>query len=292
MNHLKNIVIIAVVFIFTKIYADLISSNSIEIFATNLIQHALFIAFIIQWIAFIPAFIFKTEKFYDLTGSLTYLSVFIYCLIATDSIESLKYSNIIVAGAVIIWAIRLGSFLFMRIHKDGKDKRFDSIKTSYSRFLMTWTLQGMWVFICSSAALVAITSPMGVIVNNLFWLGLILYIFGFTFEVIADRQKLAFRSESDNKDSFITQGLWARSQHPNYFGEIALWTGITVMSISSFKGMGYLALFSPIFTYLLLNFISGIRILEARGLEKWGHLDEYNNYRKNTPKLVPSLFKK
>ena len=183
MNHLKNIVIIAVVFIFTKIYADLISSNSIEIFATNLIQHALFIAFIIQWIAFIPAFIFKTEKFYDLTGSLTYLSIFIYCLIATDSIESLKYSNLLVAGAVIIWAIRLGSFLFMRIHKDGKDKRFDSIKTSYSQFLMTWTLQGMWVFICSSAALVAITSPMGVIVNNLFWLGLILYIFGFTFEV-------------------------------------------------------------------------------------------------------------
>ena len=292
MNHLKNIVIIAVVFIFTKIYADLISSNSFEIFATNIIQQTLFIAFTIQWIAFIPAFIFKTEKFYDLTGSLTYLSIFIYCLIATDSIEGLKYSNLIVAGAVIIWAIRLGSFLFMRIHKDGKDKRFDSIKTSYSRFLMTWTLQGMWVFICSSAALVAITSPIGVIVNNLFWLGLILFIFGFSFEVIADRQKLAFRSKTDNKDSFITQGLWARSQHPNYFGEIALWTGITVMSISSFEGMGYLALFSPIFTYLLLNFISGIRILEARGLEKWGHLDEYNNYKKNTPKLVPSLFKK
>ena len=292
MNHLKNIVIVAVVFVFTKIYADLISSNSIEIYAINLMQQVLFIAFIIQWIAFLPAFYFKTEKFYDLTGSLTYLSIFAYCLIVTNSIGDLKYSNLIVAGAIIIWAIRLGSFLFMRIHKDGKDKRFDLIKTSYSRFLMTWTLQGMWVFICSSAALVAITSPAGVIVNNLFLLGLILFMFGFAIEVIADRQKLAFRSNIDNKDLFITQGLWARSQHPNYFGEITLWTGITVMSISSFDGMGYLALFSPIFTYLLLNFISGIRILEARGIEKWGHLDEYNNYRKNTPKLVPSLFKK
>jgi len=290
MKHLINLVIAAGVFIFTKTYADLISYNSIEISGKNLLQQILIIAFVVQWIAYVPAYALKTEKFYDLTGSLTYLSIFIYCLIATQSIEHVKFSNIIVAGAIMIWAIRLGSFLFMRIARDGKDKRFNLIKTSFSRFFMTWTLQGMWVFICSSSALVAITSPTGVIVNNVFILGFLLFFAGFVIEVIADNQKSKFRSIEENRDSFINEGLWSRSRHPNYFGEIILWLGITVMSISSFGGINYLAIFSPIFTYLLLNYISGIRILEARGNEKWGHLDEYNNYKENTPKLIPKIF--
>ncbi|MEC7860501.1 MAG: DUF1295 domain-containing protein [Pseudomonadota bacterium] len=290
MKHLINLVIAVGVFVFTKTYADLISYNSIEISGKNLLQQILIITFVVQWIAYVPAYALKTEKFYDLTGSLTYLSIFIYCLIATQSIEHVKFSNIIVAGVIMIWAIRLGSFLFMRIAKDGKDKRFNLIKTSFSRFFMTWTLQGMWVFICSSSALVAITSPTGVIVNNIFILGFLLFFAGFVIEVIADNQKSKFRSIEENRDSFINEGLWSRSRHPNYFGEIILWLGITVMSISSFSGINYLAIFSPIFTYLLLNYISGIRILEARGNEKWGHLDAYNNYKENTPKLIPKIF--
>ena len=290
MKHLINLVIAAGVFIFTKTYADLISYNSIEISGKNLLQQVLIITFVVQWVAYVPAYALKTEKFYDLTGGLTYLSIFIYCLIATQSIEHVKFSNIIVAGAIMIWAIRLGSFLFMRIARDGKDKRFNLIKTSFSRFFMTWTLQGMWVFICSSSALVAITSPTGVIVNNVFILGFLLFFAGFVIEVIADNQKSKFRSIEENRDSFINEGLWSRSRHPNYFGEIILWLGITVMSISSFSGINYLAIFSPIFTYLLLNYISGIRILEARGNEKWGHLDEYDNYKENTPKLIPKIF--
>ena len=292
MKHLINIVIVLVVLLFTKTYGDFISFNSIQVDGVNLLLQILIIAFAIQWIAYIPAYFFQTETFYDLTGSLTYLSVFIYCLIATQSFENLIYGNLIVAGAVIIWAIRLGSFLFARVHKSGKDGRFDSIKTSFSQFLMTWTLQGMWVFICSSAALVAISSPTGIIMNGVFFAGFILFVLGFIVEIVADNQKSVFRSKSENQDAFINQGLWSRSRHPNYFGEITLWTGITVMSLPSFTGMNYLAIFSPVFTYLLLNHISGIRILEARGKEKWGHLDEYNQYKKDTPKLFPRFFTK
>ena len=178
----------------------------------------------------------------------------------------------------------------MRIRKDKKDVRFNSIKKSFSQFFMTWTLQGMWVFICSSAALIAIANPSGIPINSLFILGLLMFIFGFAIEVIADNQKSAFRSIPENKDSFINEGLWARSRHPNYFGEITLWAGITVMSISTFEGMNYLAIFSPIFSYLLLVYVSGVRMLENRGHKKWGHLEDYQNYKKNTPKLIPKIF--
>ena len=290
MKHLTNLTIAAGVFIFSKIYADAISFNSIELSGVNLVSHLLVITFVIQWIAYIPAFIFKTEKFYDLTGSLTYIATILFALYATGSFQNVQLGNLIIGIAIIIWALRLGSFLFMRIHKDKKDGRFDSIKTSFSQFFMTWTLQGMWVFICSSAALIAIANPTGAVINIVFIIGLIMFIVGFVIEVIADNQKTAFRSVPENKDLFINEGLWARSRHPNYFGEITLWTGITVMAISTFEGMNYLAIFSPIFSYLLLNYVSGVRMLEYRGHKKWGHLEEYNAYKKSTPKFIPRVF--
>ena len=290
MKHLTNLAIAAGVFIFTKLYADAISFNSIEMSGVNLVGHLLVMIFVIQWIAYIPAFIFKTEKFYDLTGSLTYITAISFALYSTNTSQNLDLGSLIIGAAIIIWAVRLGSFLFMRIHKDKKDGRFDSIKTSFSQFFMTWTLQGMWVFICSSAALVAIANPTGVVINIVFFIGLALFLLGFAVEVIADNQKTKFRSIPENKDQFINEGLWARSRHPNYFGEITLWTGITVMGISTFEGMNYLAIFSPIFSYLLLVYVSGVRMLEFRGQRKWGHLNEYNTYKKNTPKLIPKIF--
>ena len=290
MKHLTNLAIAAGVFIFTKLYADAISFNSIELSGVNLVGHLLVLIFVIQWIAYIPAFIFKTEKFYDLTGSLTYIAAISFALYSTNTSQSLDPGSLIIGAAIIVWAVRLGSFLFMRVHKDKKDGRFDTIKTSFSQFFMTWTLQGMWVFICSSAALVAIANPTGVPINILFIIGLALFILGFVIEIIADNQKSAFRSIPENKDVFINEGLWARSRHPNYFGEITLWTGITVMGISTFKGMNYLALFSPIFSYLLLNYVSGVRMLEYRGHKKWGHLDAYKVYKESTPKLIPKIF--
>mgnify|MGYP005709674161 FL=1 len=223
MKHLTNLTIAAGVFIFTKLYADAISFNSIELSGVNLVGQLLVMIFVIQWLAYIPAFIFKTEKFYDLTGSFTYITAILYALYSTNSSQNLDLGSLIIGTAIILWAIRLGSFLFMRIHKDKKDGRFDSIKTSFSQFFMTWTLQGMWVFICSSAALVAIANPTGVVVNRVFVIGLGLFLLGFVVEFIADNQKSAFRSIPENKDSFINEGLWARSRHPNYFGEITLW---------------------------------------------------------------------
>ena len=248
--------------------------------------NAVFLAFAIQWIAFIPAYIFQTEKFYDLTGSLTYLLVIWYSLtLSSDQFTNLNGANIVIVLLISLWAIRLGSFLFMRIHHDGEDKRFRSIKPSASQFFMTWTLQGLWVSLCSMCALTAISSNTGIVTNAFFYIGLALFILGFAIEVMADMEKSAFKANQENKDKFITTGLWARSRHPNYFGEIVLWTGIAVMSFSSLEGLQYLTLISPIFTYLLLVYVSGVRMLEARGDLKWGDDPAYQEYKKKTPVL-------
>jgi steroid 5-alpha reductase family enzyme len=252
----------------------------------DLVKNAVLYAFIIQWILFVPAYLFKTEKFYDLSGSFTYVFVVSYILYSQFTESGLNVGNIIIGSCIIIWAVRLGTFLFFRIKKAGKDKRFDEIKTSASRFFMTWTLQGMWVSICSACALAAISSANGVEINMLFYTGLVCFLIGFIIEIIADNQKTKFREYPKNKDNFISSGLWAYSRHPNYLGEIVLWLGVSIMAVSSLSGPQYITLISPVFTYVLLVYVSGVRILEANGKEKWGHLETYQEYLKKTPALI------
>ena len=252
-----------------------------------LVKNLILLIFSIQWISFIPAYIFQTEKFFDLTGSITYLTTVLAALYITDSG---KISDYVIVSCVVIWAIRLGSFLCMRIHKAGEDRRFREIKTNFTRFFMTWTLQGMWVSMCLLCLITALSSYSGIILNNVFYIGLLIYIFGFILEVVADHQKTVFRKDLKNKDKFISTGLWSYSRHPNYLGEILLWFGVAIMSFSSLQGLQYLTLISPIFVYILLVYISGIRILENQGDKKWGHLDSYKEYLKNTPRLFFRIF--
>ena len=249
------------------------------------VQNIVLLVYIIQWVAFIPAYMFQTEKFFDLTGSITYSSVFIYCIYLATS-GDLNWGSLVISILVILWAGRLGTFLFTRIAKDGEDKRFRTIKPDIAQFFMTWTLQGMWVSLCSLCAITGIASDTGIIVNNIFYIGLVMFIGGFAIEIVADQQKTAFRAIPENRNKFITSGLWSKSRHPNYFGEIALWTGVAVMSFSSLSGIEYLTLISPIFTYLLLVKISGVRMLEGRGQKTWGNDEEYIAYMKNTPMVM------
>ncbi len=248
------------------------------------VMNAILFAFIIQWILFIPAYLFQTEKFFDISGSFTYIFVITYTLCLSYNSSGINYGNILLSSFIIIWAIRLGSFLFFRIKKDGEDKRFRSIKPSPTRFFMTWSLQGMWVSICSACALAGIAN--GIIVNSLFYFGAFIFVLGFIVEIIADNQKTKFRKDPANKDKFIDSGLWSYSRHPNYLGEITLWLGVSIMSLSSLTGWQLITLISPIFTYILLVYISGVRILEERGKKRWGHLDSYKDYVNKTPTLL------
>ena len=278
-QSIKELLFSAIAFLFSYSIAYL---TGIEV-----VENAVLLAFIIQWVLFIPAYLLQTEKFFDISGSITYISVVIYCFLNNYDPLFVNIGNIILSIIVIIWALRLGSFLFIRIKKAGEDIRFREIKKSPSRFFMTWTLQGMWVSLCSACALAGIAK--GIIINNYFYCGLAIFLIGFILEIVADTQKTKFRSNPKNKDKFINSGLWKFSRHPNYMGEILLWLGISIISLSSLEGLELTTLISPFFTYLLLVYVSGIRILEYNGDKKWGHLDSYKTYKKNTPRLIGFL---
>jgi steroid 5-alpha reductase family enzyme len=242
------------------------------------------LAFAINWLAFIPAAIAKTEHYYDLVGGITYITVTAVAVLLSTELD---LRSAIVAGMVLVWSLRLATFLFRRISKAGKDSRFDTIKTRPVSFLMAWTIQGLWVLLTAAAALAVITGgnrePLGVVG----YLGIAIWFAGFLIEVVADQQKSKFKADPDNQGRFINVGLWSWSRHPNYFGEIVIWIGMAVIALPVLQGLQWATLISPVFVIFLLTKVSGIPMLEDKADERWGGQDDYEEYKRNTPVLVP-----
>lgn len=241
-------------------------------------------AFLLNWLVFIPSAIFKTEHYFDLTGALTYITTIALALYLSPEGDM---RVMIAAAFVFIWAARLGFFLFMRIKKDGKDSRFDERKNDPLRFLITWTVQALWVVLTAAAALAIITSTEREPLGWAAYIGIAVWIIGFAIEAIADAQKSAFKKNPANKGKFIDVGLWKWSRHPNYFGEITLWTGMAILALPILSGWQWAVLISPVFVFLLLTKVSGINLQDKQALKRWGDDTDYQRYRKNTPALFP-----
>ena len=245
---------------------------------------AVAVVFVIQCVGFIAAYRLQTETFFDLIGSITYISVTMMAVGLSPVVDG---RTMLLLMLVAIWAARLGLFLFRRIHKAGKDARFDEIKVSFVRFLNAWTLQGLWVTLTLAAALAAITTANRKELGLFAMVGALVWIVGFAIEATADAQKSRFRADPENEGTFIDTGLWSWSRHPNYFGEIVLWVGVALIAVPVLQGWQWVTLISPVFVTLLLTRISGVPILERRADEKWGGREDYETYKERTPVLIP-----
>lgn len=289
MKSIKLVSAILVVLLLSAAVAWAGSQGSVEYSGLPLFFLCATIGFLLHWLVFIPSFLTGTDHYFDLTGSLSYLATLAVAFFAQPqpSVRAL-----LVSLMIAVWAVRLGTFLFLRVKRAGKDRRFDQIKTNFLRFLFSWTLGGAWVFITMAAALTIITSSADSGLDAFFFIGAVLWLTGFGFEITADAQKTRFRKDRQNEAKFITSGLWSVSRHPNYFGEILLWTGIAIIALPTLQGWQFITLISPVFVTLLLTRVSGINLLEASAEERWGSDPEYQAYVNKTPVLVPLLGKK
>jgi len=241
----------------------------------------------VQVVGWAAAATLKTEKFYDLTGSATFL-------LLTGLSYSRSVGNIrqkVVTAMVAAWALRLGSFLTHRVIARGEDRRFDKVKEEPGAFLVWWGVQGVWVFVTLLPTLLLHTSPAAPTLGALDCLGWALWGVGFLLEVVADAQKSAFKSKEENQGKFISSGLWSISRHPNYLGEILLWSGLCLSAMSALSGAQHLVVLSPAMVALLITKVSGIPILERSGEERWGETEEYRRYLREVPVLLPFITK-
>ncbi len=283
-KSIKTLIAIPLLLLFALLIGVAGGQHSAKIWNTSIFLLLIVLAFIIQWGGFIYAYKNQTEKYFDITGSVTFITVVILAVILTPKVD---FRGHLLMTMVLIWAIRLGTFLFLRIKKAGEDARFRDIKPSFWRFLNVWNIQGLWISLTLATTLAAITSNNKVPFEWVGIVGSIIWLIGIIIEAIADQQKTNFRNKPENKNRFINNGLWSWSRHPNYFGEIMIWIGIAIISLPVLQGWQWLMLISPIFVFLLITKVSGVPQLESRADEKWGTEEDYQQYKNNTSVLIP-----
>lgn len=281
---LRSIIGIAVAVTLSMLIAIAGSNNSTLFDGMPIFMLCASVGFVLHWLGFIPAYLFQTEHYFDLIGSISYVATVALAFILMPSFDA---RGLVVATLICVWAVRLGSFLFIRVKKAGQDRRFTQIKTKFFRFLLTWTLGGTWVFITMASGLAAMTSQSQSPIDAFFIIGAAMWALGFVIEVIADRQKTIFRKDPANADKFISSGLWSISRHPNYLGEIILWIGIAVIALPVLSGWQWVTLISPIFVSFLLLKVSGVPLLENNAESRWGDDPEFRQYKARTPSLIP-----
>ncbi|MBX4201581.1 DUF1295 domain-containing protein [Candidatus Saccharibacteria bacterium] len=250
----------------------------------NIVWWSLVIALAFNLLLFIPAWLFKTDKLTDLSYSLTFILLVVFGF--SQSAKSLGQT--LISIMVLLWALRLGGFLFIRVNKAGKDSRFDKLRSQFWPFLRFWFFQGLTVFIVMAAAIALYNEP-DAPYTIWFYPGWLIFGLGLALEAVADYQKYKF-SQTNTKGSWIDIGFWRMSRHPNYLGEIMVWSGVYIFAVTNLHGVArLLALASPIYIALILLFFSGIPLLEKSADKKWGANKDYQDYKKQVPALVPNL---
>lgn len=284
MKNRASLITIVIALVLGALVAWAGSQGNATLGGIPLFALAVTVAFLVQVIVSIPSMLARTERFFDAAGATTFALISIGLLIAAPKPDARSW---ILAAMVTVWAARLGSFLFIRIRRAGSDDRFDQIKASPLPFLRVWITQGLWVSLTAAAAWIAMSSDTRAPLGWLSIVGIIVWLFGITIEVVADAQKTAFKSDAANTGRFISSGLWSRSRHPNYFGEIVLWVGVFLVAAPALTGWQWIALLSPVFVFFLLTKVSGIPLLEAKANKTWGDDPAYEAYRLRTPALLP-----
>lgn len=248
-----------------------------------MILGSLLIILIIQIVFFLGAALFKTDKVTDLSYGMTFV-VLVWVFIFQNPSPSLFH--ILIAGMVTIWGIRLSGFLFLRIMKTKRDKRFDGVREHFLKFARFWLLQAVAIFIIMLPSILGLSKASSML-SFVSFLGLGFWIVGILIESIADWQKFVFKNKIENKDKWIDSGLWHYARHPNYFGEMTLWWGLYLFVLPTLGGIEYVSVVGPIFITCLLLFVSGIPPLEKIYSQKYKGDMEYQKYRNSTRLLIP-----
>jgi steroid 5-alpha reductase family enzyme len=236
-------------------------------------------------VLFIPAFLYKTDRLTDISYALTFIILAVVGLAQSNR----EPAHIVLFFAVLVWALRLGGFLLVRIWNMKRDKRFDEMRGNFWLFLRFWVLQGSTVFVVMLASLL-FWRQRAIEPSYLSIFGMMIFAVGLSLEAIADGQKYEFNQDPKNKGKWIETGVWSISRHPNYLGEMMVWAGLYIYVFDELATSERIAgLLSPLYIIGLLLFVSGIPILEKSADVRWGKDKNYRAYKQRVPRLLPVI---
>lgn len=262
----------------------------IEFIKTQPLAVSFLFSFAINFLFFLIAFTFRTDKVTDLSYSLSFAVIAPLLLFTAGPGYSLV--QFLTMAAVFLWAFRLGSYLLIRIIVTKTDERFDDKRNNPANLIKFWVLQMVAVWVIMLPFSLSLTSRGGEYPEIFTLVGFLVYAIGFLIETISDFQKFFFKKKPENRGLWMERGLWKYSRHPNYFGEILVWWGLFIVVLPSLSSMAYLTVLGPLFITFLLLFVSGIPLLEKSANSKYGSDPQYINYKERTNLLIPGVPRK
>lgn len=197
------------------------------------------------------------------------------------------YAQIITTIMVTVWGLRLAYHIGLRNLSKPEDARYQAMRKKWrgptwlNALLKVFLLQGILLFIVSIP--IVATASSKTVFNSDLWLtvGFAIWLTGFITEAVADFQLKKFITNKSNKGKIMQSGLWKYSRHPNYFGEVVLWWGVWVVSMSI--NPVWWSVLGPLTISILILFVSGVPLLEKR----YANNSEYQKYKKRTSGFVP-----
>ena len=254
----------------------------------NLYLQSMGVVFIYMTIFFIVAQIVKNNSIVDMGWGLGFVVIAAYTLIASGNYNS---RSIIITALVSVWGLRLFYHILKRNLGKPEDFRYVAMRKAWGKwviptaFLRVFMLQGILMLIIAYPIVMNNATIKGSL-GALEIIGLVIWIVGFIFEALGDKQLKDFISDKKNKGHIMKNGLWKYTRHPNYFGEATMWWGIFIISLTSDSGI--VGIISPIVITLLLLYVSGVPMLEKHYKDN----KEFQAYAKVTSKFIPRFPKK
>ncbi len=186
---------------------------------------------------------------------------------------------------VSIWGLRLSLHIYKRNRHKPEDSRYQLWRKTWKNFFLRSYLQ---VFLLQGLLLYLIALPV-IFINRaapfsfgaISIIGLLVWVFGFSCEYIADKQLAKFIADPNNKGKILQEGLWRYSRHPNYFGEVTQWWGIFLIAVS-LPG-AWITVIGPLTITGLILFVSGVPLLE----KKYEGRKDFEAYKKRTSVFIP-----
>jgi steroid 5-alpha reductase family enzyme len=250
-------------------------------------MNAILLSFVISLAVNAVFFAIAAIRRTDVVTDLSYSLSFALLAIALPSLGAREPVQLVAALLVLIWAVRLGGYLLTRILRIKVDHRFDEMRDKPLRFARFWLLQAISVAVIMLPVTYLVSRDDAPGFGAWAIAGVAMWLVGLVIEAVADAQKSSFKGKEENRDRFITSGLWRYSRHPNYFGEMLVWWGLFLYAVPFLHGAAFAVVIGPVFITLLLLFVSGIPLLERSADAKYGDEPAYREYKRRTSILVP-----
>ncbi len=255
--------------------------------------------FIYIFIAFIVGTAKKNNAIMDIFYGPAYFVVSITSLIVNIILTStFCIRQVIVTSLVLVWAIRLASYVYIRNRGKPEDYRYKAMRERWKTnvalksFFKVYLFQGIIVFLVDIPVWFTNISENPLVVSLLdfggitLWLGAIIWLIGFLFETIADFSLYKFLQEPANQGKIMTKSVWKYSMHPNYFGEVTQWWGLFIIALA--VPFGFLTFIGPAYITFQIIKVSGVKLLDKR----FEGNEEYAAYKRRTSSFIPWFPKK